>query len=626
MDKKSLIKIMIVILLISIVLEGLLVVYNFGINKIYARRHLINNEKIEIDIQECSLSEEDEWGYKYLKYDKLIKDDVYNIELIMKSKNKDAYVRVIYNNNAELMRNSDNEKRVFKAYFSEPVKLDKFEIAFTEDKLNYDNMEKIVVNDNLEYATQKSFSVGQTFLFFIIITIFYLLIKNFKKIKLKENNISQETIFVIIALIIGTIFCYTNLIFTKYDEHAHFWRAYEISAGSIVSGEYEVLPQSIFDVIVDEDGVYKIEDESSYEYALSRVGTKLDPTNTTTKLVGSTAKISPFSYLPQIIGITIGRICNLNPTVIGLYGRFTNLFVYILLIYYAIKLLPNKKWKNILMVIALLPMSLNLAASLSPDATLISTSFLAISYILNLKYRKEKVKWKDTIILGLLIMMATMCKIVYMPIYLLLLLIPKEKFNNNKDRLIKAVAILIMIITPIIIWNTMPEPKEEVELRTNTTEQIYFTLSDPIRDVIVACNTLGLKTPEYLYTMVGGWNTPYIISSIFMVLLFISASYEEKDPDKNQLSKKDKIIIIVVCGIISLLIFAGLYVTWSKAQSMIVEGVQGRYFLPILPLLMMLITNNMVHIEIKKTDLKKMIFMLLLYIPVIFKTIRYFSK
>ena len=626
MNKKSLIKIIVIALLISIVLEGLLVVYSWGIRKLYARRHLINNEKIEIDISECSLSEQDEWGYKYLKYDKQTLNEVYNIELIMKRKNQDAYVRVIYNNTAELMRNSDNDKRVFKVYFPEPIKIDEFEIAFTEDKLNYDSMEKIIVNDNLEYANQKSFSIGQTLLFFIIITVLYLLIKNFKNIKLKDNAISQESIFVIIALIIGTIFCYTNLVFTKYDEHAHFWRAYELSAGSIVSGEKEVLPQSIFDVIVDENGVYKIEDESSYGYTLDHIGLKLNPANTTKRLVGSTAKISPVSYLPQMIGITIGRLCGLNPIIIGIYGRFTNLFVYILLIYYAIKLLPNKKWKNILMIIALLPMSLNLAASLSPDALLISSSFLAISYILNLKYEKEKVKWKDIIILGLLIMISTMCKIVYMPIYLLLLLIPKEKFNNKTDRIIKAAVILLIILTPIIIWNKMPEPKAEVELRTNTTEQIYFTLSDPIRDVIVACNTLGLKTPEYLYTMVGGWNTPYIISSIFMVILLIAASYEEKNPDKNQLNKKDKIIIMIVCGIIALLIFAGLYVTWSKAQSMIVEGVQGRYFLPILPLLMMLITNNLVKIDVKKTDLKKMIFMLLLYIPVIFKTIRYFCK
>ena len=129
--------------------------------------------------------------------------------------------------------------------------------------------------------------------------------------------------------------------------------------------------------------------------------------------------------LPLIHG---GRILQLSPMIIFYLGRLTNLFMYIALVFMAIKIIPSEKWKMIIMMIALFPMSMNLAATVSPDTVILGTSLLAIAYAMHLKFESKTITFKNIIIFGILCMIPTVCKVVYFPLCLLVFLFPKEKF------------------------------------------------------------------------------------------------------------------------------------------------------------------------------------------------------
>lgn len=628
MKKEKILKIvkkLIIMIAIAIVLEVLLMGYYFCIKKIYRKKHLIGNDPIELQKNVFEISEKDEWGYNYLIYNDKV-SNVYNVEVIMKEENNDAYIRVLFNNDAKIMNKQDKEQKIFKAYFDNTT-LNGFKIAFIEQEIAFENIDKIVINDNLNYVKDSSFSFSNFLIFLGIIFFIDLIIVCLKKIERKDIKIKKEKMFLIIALTIGTIFCFTNLVFTKYDEHAHFWRAYELSVGSIVSGKQNRIPKSVFDVIINKDSVLEIEGKSSYNKTLNKLNMQLNPENTSNKLVGATAGLSPFSYIPQIVGITIGRIMKLNPVIIGLMGRFANLIAYIILIYFAIKLMPKEKWKNLIILIALLPMSLDLAASMSPDAVIISTSIFVISYLLNLKFNKKECRYVDIIILGFFTMVLSICKIVYLPIGLLLLMIPKEKFGSKKQLVLKYLLFAFIVIIPILLWNIVSKPNAEIAIRTSTQEQIYFTLADPMTDLETAKNTLWYNTGEYILTMIGGWNTPTIINCIFFsIAIFVIFGHNDNDNEKEyKLLKKDYIIMTIATLITILLIFAGLYVTWTRAQFTICEGVQGRYFLPILLPILLMIEKNLIKKEIKISDLNVCILYLMLYIPIIVNTIEYFN-
>ena len=55
------------------------------------------------------------------------------------------------------------------------------------------------------------------------------------------------------------------------------------------------------------------------------------------------------------------------------------------------------------------------------------------------------------------------------------------------------------------------------------------------------------------------------------------------------------IIVICVIG----LIFTSLYIQWSSPGNPTISGIQGRYFLPILPLVLLLISNLKLKISQK---------------------------
>lgn len=622
----------IIILIVSILLEFALMIYYMCINKLYEHKNLNNNNPIEIDIQSCSLSQPDKWGYVYLEYDEKI-EDVHNIELVMKNMDDDKYIKLIYENNSLLMLKSDEEQTIYKVYINNSENLEGFKICYYKDDIQIEDIDKIIINDNLSYTTEAKFSVINILIFFVIIMIIYIAVQFYRFLQNETLKISKGKLFLIIGTIIGIVFCFTNLVLRSYDEHAHFWRAYEISTGNFVTSPNQSLPKSIYDLVIDENGLYHIENNTySYKDVLSHIKDKLNPENSAYISPGTVTSLSMFSYIPQAIGILIGRLFKLNPYIIAILGRITNLIYYLSVIYFAIKLMPKEKWKNILIVCALLPMSMVIAASLSPDAIIISTMYLAIAYVLHLKYDKEKIGIKETIIFGILCLIPTMCKVVYIFLTILFFTIPKEKFKNTKCRIIYFAIIMCIILIPYLVWNKIPKP-EEVAIRTNQTEQIYFTLSDPLRDLGTGGKTLykyliGSDSSNYIFTMIGGWFTPYTIDCVFLLILLFVTFYENKEDANNHsinLSKKDKFIILIICSLVILMIFAGLYVGFTRACYTIVEGVQGRYFLPILPLLLILIETNKIKCNIKNIRIKYIVLSLLLYIPSVVTIIEHFK-
>ncbi len=69
-------------------------------------------------------------------------------------------------------------------------------------------------------------------------------------------------------------------------------------------------------------------------------------------------------------------------------ARFANLLLYVLIVYSAIKLTPVHKW--VFFLLALMPMTLYEAASLSADSFTIAVSFLLIALFLKFSFYYKK--------------------------------------------------------------------------------------------------------------------------------------------------------------------------------------------------------------------------------------------
>lgn len=601
---------LVIALIISLIIELGIMLYNVVINKIYTKFNFIGNNSIEISKQDLNIEIEN--NETNIKVKNISNTKIYNIALILNKENKDVYMRVIMNNDAKFMPKENAKATKFKVYYLKGIETNEFSINYGEGTIEPDSIEKIVINDNLDYMPKIEFSVIQFLIIFIILEIIFIISLLYKMSETKNIKIKKEILFLYMALFIGIIFVFINVPQIRYDEHAHFWRAYEIARGNIISRTTNELPNSVIELFKRNDGTYPNR-EFNYETLKEKISEPLNEENKIAFPVGATGSLTPISYIPQVIGILIGRVLNFSPMVILWLARMANLLCYIALVFLAIKIMPFEKWKWIIMIIALFPMTMNLAATVSPDTIIISTTLLAISYVFYLKNVVKKITMKNMILLGILFMIPIVCKIVYFPLCLLVFILPKDKFENKlKRNLYYILTALIIFVTYFALNKLVAKGDYAIAIRTNMTEQILFTISDLSRDFVTAINTFYSESSLYFFELIGGWNTINIISVVFfIILLFVMFN---KESTQYEFNRKEKNIVLAIIIIQALGVIAAMYLGWTQARQTTVEGIQGRYFLPILPLLCMLICRNKFDCKIKNKEMKFIIALIVIYI------------
>ena len=140
------------------------------------------------------------------------------------------------------------------------------------------------------------------------------------------------------------------------------------------------------------------------------------------------------NYLPQALGIRLARNAGANFYTMLRQARTFNLIFYLLLAVLAVALAPAAV-RGLLACIALLPMPLQLAGSLSPDASVLGMVFCYTALCLRL--RAKKAVWWEKILLIALGGAVGPAKAIYLPVILLCLLIPAENLTYDGNPTVK---------------------------------------------------------------------------------------------------------------------------------------------------------------------------------------------
>lgn len=391
------------------------------------------------------------------------------------------------------------------------------------------------------------------------------------------------------------------------DEPVHFYRAYEISQGGMVTdntseGVGSYLPKSIQkmeDLLEAKRISFNPYEKVNFEGFKEALKEPLNKNDKEFYVYPSAAVYAPVQYIPQSIGIALGNLLNLPVLMVFYLGRLANLIVWALLIRYALKIVPFGK--NILAITALFPVCLQQAASISPDAMLNGISILFIAYTLSLSESKEELNIKHKLLILAMAVFITLSKIVYLPIVLILFLIPKERFKNGNHYVIFIVLVGIISLLITGSWMKYVDARLGLDfapfLGVNTGMQIKYALTHPFRYAFIIRNTLFMYSEAYIEGAIGnlGWldtMLPYsVIYSLFFTSIFVSVT---SDMPKH---RKQRILFIFIFVTSALLILSSLYAGWTPVAHEIIAGVQGRYFIPVIPLLLMFIPNLKVQMS-----------------------------
>lgn len=314
-------------------------------------------------------------------------------------------------------------------------------------------------------------------------------------------------------------------------------------------------------------------------------------------------KTMPAAYIPQALGVSLARILNLGSLWLVYLGRIGNLLFFVAVTWLAMKNLPFGK--EVLFGVSVLPMTLHLSATFSYDVWIMAWIFYFTSYCLYLAYAADQVKIKDVAILTLVMALVGPCKMVYGVFMGLCLLIPVRKFGGWKNWGISACCVLGAWILAMAVVNgqavstyVTPETENYIVWAEETGYTLGTLLHQPYQTLRIFFNTIFWQAEQYHLTMIGAYlgnldpvlDVPYILVMGFTAGLLYLAFRKPKEA--LVLTGGKRLWVWLLCLSCTGAVMLSMLLAWTPLGSNVISGVQGRYFLPFLPVLLMSFKNN----------------------------------
>lgn len=494
-------------------------------------------------------------------------------------------------------KNSKDKEYTMYINFKDLEKYDKFYTVKTTDVNSIEN-NKLYVNGEEKENTSLIFqalykSNKRTLLFTIVLIVMIIGTFIISTIIYYKKDMKIENIFLMIVSFVAILFMITMPTFKNHDEYYHWLKAYEVSTGHLMTPIKDGVQGSLMPGGTSE--IFAYGTKFGYKNIPDKLKIHLDKENEGILNPDTAAVYSFVPYIPQATGIFIGRLITDNAYLVTYAGRIVNMLVAIFMLYLAIKIMPFGK--KMLLIPAMIPIAMEGFTSLSPDAMTISMSFLYIAYIFKLAFVKnDKVELKQKIILLIMSIVIALCKIVYLPLVGLILIIPKDKFKNanNKNKIFDFCIIAGIAAIVNLTWLAIAGRYLSNFSGADSKLQVLYVLQNPIKYLQNLLYTMNFKGSDYLLTLFGrdlGWEEfvkLYAIVPYLFIVLYVFTAITD-DELKGKFKKYQLIWITLIVLAVIVLIFTSLYVQWTPVGGGMIQGVQGRYFLPILPLVMILL-------------------------------------
>ena len=456
----------------------------------------------------------------------------------------------------------------------------------------------------------------------------------------RKRQWSLVRIYPAVGFGLGLLYLFVLPPMSAPDEVSHYITAYEVSSHLLgktaraADGKVLVRAQDWFledmygDYEIDDSGQYWLKtgdsgsevlgqelDAADYQ-AIHDVGLEHEETRQQELLAdtgedGEVYAVSPFppvtttpaAYLPQAVGIALARLLHLDSLWLAYLGRLCNLAFFVGMTWLALRRLPFGQ--EALFGVALLPMTLHLSASFSYDVMILACMFLLTAVCLDLAYQKAAVRPVDVALIAVLLAVGGPCKMIYVPMMGLCLLIPVRKFGGWGKWFGSAAAVTAALAAAMVLVNRSViagyvSVAAETALTSGGEEGISLTmlLHRPGLLTTMFYNTLLHQTDEYHLTMIGAQlgnldpvlNVPYLLVVFYTMGLLLLAL---RVPGENlTITGGRRIWIFVICAACAAAAMLSMLIACTPKGSMVIEGVQGRYFLPFLPVLLMACKND----------------------------------
>ncbi|MEC3911074.1 DUF2142 domain-containing protein [Sphingobium sp. CR2-8] len=301
------------------------------------------------------------------------------------------------------------------------------------------------------------------------------------------------------------------------------------------------------------------------------------------------ASYAPTLYAPGAVGLMLGKAIGLPWIDIFYAGRLVNALTGLALLIAALRLLPFGR--NAMLTTALLPTFAYQTGSLSPDAVINGLGFLGLALALRTGFMAASPA--RSVALLVTAPLLALCKGVYLPLVAAGLRWQQHRYDRRPGLILGAGALGAIVF---IGWMQMSGGSQALySIRARDTgvsvmtaplrDQLAVILHDPLAYGSILTSSIIERAPVYLLQIVGrfGWNAillplaAYVLGAVMLVAGVASGT-------STRFGIGQRLWWLAVAAGVALLIETAMYLTGTPLGADYIQGTQGRYFLPILPL------------------------------------------
>jgi uncharacterized membrane protein len=407
--------------------------------------------------------------------------------------------------------------------------------------------------------------------------------------------------FLVLAVVFGTFLAIATPPLQEHDAVSHLVRVDRMSRGTVVEplddGKTHASVDGCVRAFIDHHGRRGV---SGRPLDLRGNWVGVPCTEPDTISIPTSSLTSPVPYLSNAVGYTAVKSLGggVNARLLG--ARLASLAAYVAVVFLAIRLAP--KGRSLLFAVAVLPSSIALAASVHADSTGIAVAILAVSLTLRARDRPT-----HGVLVGLAVslLVLALSKNLYSPFVLLVLLVPAAAFADRWARRRYLAATVGVTALATAAWATYASRNHYVfeALDIDSEEAQSYVLHHPFGFLHSVWNGLWdpfvrqVTLPGFVEVL-GGWRGPAVdhvygdlpplwIFGVAAVVLALAVLADPGGMARGDTRSRSKVAVVCTAVVVAsvLLIYVGMALTANPPGADTLVWAQGRYFIPLVPLL-----------------------------------------
>ena len=403
------------------------------------------------------------------------------------------------------------------------------------------------------------------------------------------------------AYLVISLFIYIFYIppFEKPDENLHFLRAVSVSQGNFIckTDKYNKIINQI------PISIYQYVGKNSKNINPGKSPFFVDKENINQDMIQEvhSCVLPFFYYLATGASMAMLRVWHFSPEIIFYSGRLINAVIVLLIVFLSLKGLPLT-YQLISLYVFSWPMVLYQISSYSKDAYFIALGLYLFNRFIFIIYHK-KLNNLELILFIISLIFFILARPPYIFFGILLLVILKVRTNQNLRYFNKILFLGTTLAVFLSLWFLLVNKVYITPFNTNHSLAYYaqinpqlqfiYVLTHPINYLLTFLRSLASFSVFYLKSCIGifGYLSQPLPNYVYIFFLLIGAVIifvvrkDRKISFFNHLKNPLIAIIILTVGVL----FSAMYLYSSPVGAPLIYGIQGRYLINLVPLIILLL-------------------------------------